>query len=255
MLNDLLLKEVESYGLLKITEKGKAYIQAPSPFEIPMNHNFEAGAAEMNGASDNGHTAVLDEALMNMLRDLRRSEARRRGVPPFVIFQENSLEDMATQYPVSMEDMAQIAGVSIGKARRYARPFIKLIQAYVEDNEIERPTEVVIKQVANKSKVKVNIIQAIDRQVPLEDIASANDLTLDDLVSELDAIVASGTKVNLDYYLEENVDEYVREDIFDYFMEAESDSVEEAYAELSEDDITLEEIRLMRLKFLSELGN
>ncbi len=255
ILNDLLRKEVESYGLLKITEKGKAYIKSPTPFEIPMNHNFEAGATEMNGASDNGHTAVLDEALMKMLRDLRRSEARRRGVPPFVIFQENSLEDMATQYPISMEDMAQIAGVSMGKARRYARPFIKLIQEYVEDNDIERPTEVVIKQVANKSKVKVNIIQAIDRQVPLEDIASANDLSLDDLVSELDAIVASGTKVNLDYYLEENVDEYVREDIFDYFMEAESDSVEEAYAELSEDDITLEEIRLMRLKFLSELGN
>jgi ATP-dependent DNA helicase RecQ len=154
-----------------------------------------------------------------------------------------------------MDEMTKVSGVSIGKARRYARPFIELIADYVEANDVIRPTEFVVKQVADKSRMKVNIIQGIDRKIPLEDLASSNALSMEDLMEELDAIVTSGTKVNLDYYLEENVDEYAREDIIEYFMNAETDSVDTAYAELKEDDITVEEIRLMRIKFLSDNAN
>ena len=176
-------------------------------------------------------------------------------MPPFVIFQDPSLEDMATQYPISMEDMAKITGVSQGKAQRYGKPFIEMIKEHVEKNEIERPTEFVVKQVANKSKVKVNIIQGIDRKLILPDIAKSNGLSMEDLLEEMDAIVISGTKLNIDYYVEDAIDEYVREDIYDYFMDAETDSAEDAYHELKEDDITIEEIQLIRIKFLSEMAN
>ncbi len=253
MLNGLLRKDIESYGLLKLTEKGREFIKKPHSFQIPINNNFEESPHEPDEPV--GKTAVLDETLIKLLKDLRRREAKRLGLPPFVIFQDPSLEDMATQYPISMEDMAKVSGVSIGKATRYARPFIELIKKYVEENEIERPTDFVVKQVANKSKVKVNIIQAIDRKIPLDDIASANGLSMDELVAELDAIVASGTKVNIDYYLEDTVDEYSREDIYDYFMGADTDDPEKAYAELKGDDITIEEIQLVRIKFLSDVGN
>ena len=195
------------------------------------------------------------DQLLKMLKDLRRKEAKRKDVPPFVIFQDPSLEDMATQYPVTFEEMANVSGVSVGKARRYGQPFMDLIEAYVEANDIIRPTEFVVKQVANKSRMKVSIIQGIDRKLPLEDLASSNGLSMEDLMEELDAIVASGTKVNIDYYLDENLDEYAREDIMDYFMQAETDSIDEAYAELKEDDITVEEIRLMKIKFLSDMAN
>jgi ATP-dependent DNA helicase RecQ len=254
MLHDLLRKDIESYGLLKMTPKGHAFLNKPHSFLIPLNYNFEQDThnAEL---SSNGAPAVLDEILIQLLKDLRKREAKRQNVPPFVVFQDPSLEDMAIQYPISMEDMTKITGVSRGKAARYARPFIELIKKYVDENEIDRPTDLVIKQVANKSKVKVNIIQAIDRKIALEDIAASNDITMDELVEELDAIVNSGTKVSIDYYLEENLDEYVREEIYDYFMAAESDSPEEAYRHLKEDDITIEEIRLMRIKFLSEMAN
>jgi len=162
---------------------------------------------------------------------------------------------MATQYPISMDDMSKIQGVSLGKAQRYGKPFIDLIHRYVDENDIERPTDFVVKQVANKSKSKVAIIQGIDRKLPLEDIASSNQLSIEELYRELDAIVSSGTKLDLDYYLEENLDEYNIETIYDYFMESVNDSIDEAYTELQDDDITLEEIQLVRLKFLSEMAN
>ena len=256
LLNDLLRKDIETYGLIKITEKGRAWRAKPSVFHIPIDHNFEEElAAEMQQTADAGNSAVLDEQLLKMLKDLRRKEAKRKEVPPFVIFQDPSLEDMATQYPISLDDMTHITGVSAGKARRYARPFVELIQHYVEENEVDRPTDFVVKQVANKSKAKVNLIQGIDRKLPLEDLASDNDFSMEELLEELAAIVQSGTRLNLDYYLEDNVDEYAREDIYDYFMEAETDSVEAAFAELREDDVTMEEIKLVRIKFLSELAN
>lgn len=255
LLHNLLHKDIESYGKLKMTEKGRAFIKQPHSFLIPLNHDYDEETQDYYEESGNGNGAVLDENLMRMLKDLRRREAKRKDVPPFVIFQDPSLEDMAIQYPISMDDMAKVTGVSKGKALRYGRPFINLIKEYVEENDIERPTDFVVKQVANKSKVKVNIIQAIDRKIPLEDIASTNDLSMEELLEELDAIVSSGTKVNIDYYIEDNVDEYAREEIYDYFMEAETDSAETAFRELQDEDITMEEIQLMRIKFLSEMAN
>ncbi len=254
LLNNLIYKDVETYGLLKMLPAGREFIANPQPFEIPIDHNYEAEMAEAR-MENTGKTAVLDDQLLKMLRDLRRKEAKRKNVPPFVIFQDPSLEDMATQYPITLDEMANVSGVSVGKARRYGRPFLEMIEAYVEANDILRPTEFVVKQVANKSRMKVAIIQGIDRKLPLEDLASSNSLSMEDLMEELDAIVTSGTKVNIDYYLDEAMDEYAREDIMDYFMQAESDSIDAAYAELKEDDITVEEIQLMRIKFLSDMAN
>ena len=253
LLNDLVYKDIENYGLFRLTDKGRAYIKNSYSIKIPINHNYDKETAALDAAPS--RTAVLDQNLMSLLKDLRRSIAKSKNIPPFVIFQDPSLEDMATQYPISMEDMTKITGVSMGKAMRYGRPFINLIAEYVEENEIDRPTDFVVKQVADKSKIKINIIQGIDRKIPLNDIADTNDLSMEELLHEMDMIVASGTKVNIDYYLEDNVDEYSREDIYDYFMEADTDSVDDAFVELKEDDITIEEIQLVRIKFLSELAN
>ncbi len=252
ILHDLIQKDIESYGLLKVTDAGKAFLKNPTSIQVPLNHNYDETAA---GPSSNGSTSALDQNLVKLLKDLRKREAKRLGVPPFVIFQDPSLEEMASVYPLSMEDLANVGGVSKGKALRYGKPFLKVIREYVEENEIERPTDFVVKQVANKSKVKVNIIQGIDRKIPLEDLASSNQISMEELFHELDAIVNSGTRLNIDYYLDEVVDEYARDDIYDYFMEADTDSVEDAFHELKEDDITLEEIQLIRIKFLSEMAN
>ncbi|HMR43053.1 MAG TPA: DNA helicase RecQ [Saprospiraceae bacterium] len=253
ILHKFLRKDIETYGVLKVTELGYQFIDKPYSFKIPINHNYdEMDTDEEEGT---GKTAGLDDTLLKLLKDLRRAEAKKKNVPPFVIFQDPSLEDMATQYPITMDDMTKIGGVSIGKAQRYARPFLEMIKKYVEENEIERPTDFVIKQVANKSKVKVDIIKSIDRKMPLPDIAKQNELSMEDLLEELDAIVVSGTKVNIDYYIEENIDEYVREEIYDYFMGAAIDSPEAAFKELQGDDITMEEIQLIRIKFLSEMAN
>lgn len=253
LLNDLVYKDIENYGLFKMTDLGRSFIKSPHDFMITMNHDYNAEAPIEDPRS--AKTTVLDQELMNLLKDLRKSISKEKSIPPFVIFQDPSLEDMATQYPISLEDMTRITGVSQGKAKRYGKPFMELIAEYVKANDIERPTEIVIKQVADRSKVKVNIIQSIDRKIPLNDIASSNNLSMEELVHELDMIVASGTKVNIDYYIEENLDEYSREDIYDYFNEAETDSTEAALAELAEDDITLEEIQLVRIKFMSENAN
>ncbi len=255
LLNDLLHKDIETYGLLKLTPQGRAFIAKPQSFLIPIDHNYEVEMAKMQVEESNSKTAVLDEALQKMLRDLRRQEAKRKGVPPFIIFQDASLDDMATQYPISLEDMTKISGVSLGKAQRYAKPFLDLIKKYVEENDVVRPTDFVIKQVANKSRIKVSIIQSIDRKMPLDDVAASSGISMDELMEELDAIVTSGTKVNIDYYINKVVDEYVREEIMDYFMQAQVDSLNKAYAELKEDDITMEEIRLVRIKFLSDYAN
>ena len=253
LLNDLLYKDIETYGLLKLTEKGRKFIKKPTSIEVPLNHNYDKETADSEEPA--GKTAVLDDVLLKLLKDLRRSIAKQKNIPPFVIFQDPSLEDMATQYPISAEDMTKVSGVSMGKAQRYGKPFIELIRKYVEENEIERPSDFVVKQVANKSKIKVAIIQSIDRKIPLEDIAHSNSINMDELMDELDAIVNSGTKVNLDYYLDDKIDEYAREEIYDYFMGAKTDCVDTAYAELKEEDITVDEIKLMRIKFISEMGN
>ena len=253
LINNLIYKEIEQFGILKVTDEGRKFAKAPRPLQITINHNYETDEYDLD--EERGGTAVLDETLMNMLKDLRKQVAKKHNLPPYVIFQDPSLEEMATAYPSSMEDLAKIQGVSLGKAQRYGHAFIDLIKKYCEENDIERPMDITIKTVANKSKTKVNIITSIDRKIALEDIAKANDLTFPELMEELDIIVQSGTKIKLDYYLNKKVDEYVRETVIDYFKEAESDSVDAAYAELKDDEITWEEIQLMRLKFLSDFAN
>ena len=253
LLNGLLFKDIETYGLLKLTKTGERFIKEPKSIQIPLNHNYDAEGIEEDNRP--AKAAVLDEVLVKQLKDLRRQVAKDKGVPPFVIFQDPSIQDMATQYPISMDDMANITGVSKGKAIRYGRPFIQLIKEHVDANNIERPTDFVVKQIANKSKIKVNIIQGIDRKIPVPDIASSNNLSYDELLQEMYAIVASGTKLNIDYYIEDFVDEYSRDDIYEYFMEAETDGVDLAFEELKEDDITMEEIQLVRIKFMSDLAN
>ena len=252
ILFNLIHKEIENYGILTITEEGKKFLQEPKPFEIPLNTDFNETVAN---EKPSGGVAVLDEVLISLLKDLRKSLAKKNNVPPYIIFQDPSLNDMAIQYPITMDELSHVSGVSKGKALRYGRPFIDLIAKYVEDNEIERPTEIVVKQIANRSKVKVNIIQAIDRKTSFEDIAQANKLSMEELMEELYSIVNSGTKININYYLEEELEEEVIDDIYDYFMESETDSLDVAYEELKDDDINMEEIELVRLKFLAEEGN
>jgi len=252
LLLDFLNKDIETYGLLKMKKSGLDFIKNPTTIEIALNNDYKT---ETDLEDESGKTAVLDEVLIKLLKDLRRREAQKHQIPPYVIFQDPSLEDMATQYPITMDDMTQITGVSKGKAMRYAKPFIDLISKYVEENEIERPTDFIVKQVVQKSKIKVNLIQGIDRKVPLEDLADANNITMDELLMELYAIVTSGTKLNIDYYLEETIDESVREEIYDYFLESQTDEEKAAYQALKAEDITLDEIKLMRIKFMSEMAN
>lgn len=256
LLNNLVRKDIESYGTIKMTEKGEAFLKKPTSFLIPIDHDFEKElAADIKTAADDARAVVLDEVLFKALKDLRRKEAKRLDIPPFVIFQDPSLIEMATRYPVTLEEMKNMNGVSIGKAKRYATPFLMLIEQYVEDNGIDRPMDYVVKQVANKSKKKVNIIQAVDRKIPLEDIASGNQLSMNDLMEEMVSIVHSGTKLNIDYYIDEEVDEYSLEETYDYFMSAETDDPDIAFQTLKEEDVTIEEVKLVRIKFLSEMAN
>jgi len=256
LLMNLIRKEIENYGILKVTDAGRAFIKSPTKFEIPMNHNHELlAAADIANAAAFAKSAALDPILFKLLKDVRKQVAKEKNVPPFIVFQDPSLEDMATHYPTSVEDMANISGVTKGKATRYGQRFVLAISKYVKENDIERPHDFVVKSIPNKSSQKVAIIQSIDRKIPLEDIARSNRMSMEDLMHELEMIVNSGTKLNLNYYIEDNVDEYSRDDIHDYFMEAETDSIEAAYAELKEDDITLDEIQLMRIKFISDLAN
>ncbi|MCL4131106.1 UNVERIFIED_CONTAM: hypothetical protein GTU68_039225 [Idotea baltica] len=255
ILSNYVYKEIEQYGLLKLTDKGRAFIEKTKETLIAVNTDFTALKDDVTVLLGGGQSAALDTTLLKMLKDLRISLARSLKVPPFVIFQDPSLQDMATQYPISMQDMANISGVSLGKAKRYAGEFVKMIANYVEENEIERPTDFVIKQVADKSKMKINIIQAIDRKMPLEDMASDLNLSMDELLKEMDMIVSSGTKLNISYYINDIIDEEVRDEIVDYFMDSETDDIDAAINELAEDDITEEEIRIVRLNFLSKLAN
>ena len=254
ILNNLIYKEIEEYGLLRLTDAGDAFLSSPSKIEIPLNRDFSDTSGEEVVTTASAGSA-LDNTLLSMLKDLRKSEAKRLTLQPWVLFLEPALQDMATYYPMSMDDMLKISGVSSGKAKKYAQPFIELIQEYVEANGIERPDDFVIKQVANKSKSKIHIIQGIDRKLALDDIAEGLNKSLEELLVEMNNIVNSGTKLDINYYLDDNIDESVMEDVYDYFSEAETDSVEAAFEELQEEDITLEEIQMIRIKFMSEMAN
>ncbi len=252
LLAGFMSKEIENYGVLKLTKVGHAFIKKPKSFKIPINRDFSDEKLNQDDAPV--RMVALDEELFLQLQDLRKKEAKRKSVPTWAVFQDTSLQEMATHYPITNEELSGISGVSNGKAQKHGKPFLELIKKHVEENEIDRPSDFVVKQVANKSKTKVQIIHSIDRKMPLEDIQRTNNLKWDDLLEELDIIVSSGTKLDIKYCLE-GVDESIQEEIYDYFMEAESDSYEEAYKELKEEDITLEEIQLVRIKFLSDVAN
>ncbi len=251
MLQDYLEKEIENYGVLKMTEGGFDFIKNPQPVNIVLNHQFNDDDSAINKPQ---RTVALDPKLVKMLKDLRKQVAKEKKLPPFVIFQDASLNDMATQYPITVDEMANIVGVSKGKALKYGKKFLKLIEQYVEDNNIDRPNEIITKQVAKKSKRKVYIIQNVDKKISLQTIAEGQGISLDELFEEIETIVASGTKLNIDYFINDYLDEDQQDEIYDYFMEAETDDLEEARKEL-DDEYSIDDLRLIRVKFMSELAN
>ena len=248
-------KNIENYGLISINKKGEGYIALPFPVTVTLDHDYDEEEKEAESVAPMGKGGAADEELFSMLKDLRKKVAKQHGLPPFVIFQDPSLEDMAVQYPITIEEMQNITGVGVGKARKFGEEFVKLIKAYVEEKEIIRPQDMVVKGVANKSGNKIFIIQSIDRKMDFEDIARAKDLDFDELLTEIEGIVNSGTKLDISYYLKGFMDEDKIEDIYLYFKEdAESDSLDAAIEELGA-DYTEEEIRLVRIKFMCEQGN
>ena len=247
-----LVKEIENYGLLKVTEDGKAFLNKPQPFKIVKDNDFDEIEEEV--PIKGGASCAVDPELFSILKDLRKKMAKRLELPPYIIFQDPSLEAMATTYPITLEELQNIPGVGAGKAKRYGEEFVKVIKLHVDENEIERPEDLRVRTIANKSKLKVSIIQAIDRKIALDELAESKDLDFDELLDEVEAIVYSGTKINIDYFLREIMEEDHIEEIFEYFKESESDSLEEAINEFGM-DYTEEEIRLIRIKFLSEMGN
>ena len=246
-------KDIENYGLLKITKAGHEYLNNPTPFPITKDNDFEE--EEEESPVRGGGSCAVDPVLFSMLKDLRKKMSKKLELPPFVIFQDPSLEAMATTYPITLDELQNIPGVGAGKAKRYGEEFIALIKTHVQENEIERPEDLRVRSVANKSKLKVSIIQAIDRKIALDDIAESKGLEIGTLLDEVEAIVYSGTKINIDYFLHQIMDDDHIDEIFDYFKEAETDKIEDALEELGEVDFSEEEIRLVRIKFLSEMGN
>jgi ATP-dependent DNA helicase RecQ len=251
----LIQKEIENYGLLKLTPKGHEFLD--EPYSVMLSEDHEYGEEDDDIAVNlAGKSSTVDEELFKILKDLRKKLSKQKNLPPFVIFQDTSLEDMCIQYPVNMTEMQNISGVGAGKAQRYAKEFIDVIKAYVEEKEIIRPQDMVVKSVVNKSGLKVYIIQAIDRQIALEDICEAKNLEIGELLTEIEAIVNSGTKLNLDYYINSVLDEERSDEIYAYFKdEAETESIQDALNVLGENEYSEEDVRLMRIKFISELGN
>jgi ATP-dependent DNA helicase RecQ len=248
-----LTKDIENYGLLKLTQKGMDFLENPTSFMMTEDHDYSDSAEEDNAFG--ARTAAVDEELFSILKDLRKMISKQKDVPPFVIFQDPSLEDMAIQYPITIDELQNITGVGAGKALRYGEEFVDVIKSYVEEKEIIRPLDMVVRSVVNKSGIKVYIIQSIDMKRSLEDIANARGFDMPELLSEIEAIVNSGTRINIDYYINNVIDEERQHDIYSYFKEeAESDSLEDAIKELG-NEFEEEEIRLMRIKFLSEMGN
>ena len=245
-------KDVENYGLLKITDEGRDFMKNPKSFMIVEDKEFDD--EETEGPMRGGGSFAVDPELYSMLKDLRKKLSKHLQLPPYVIFQDPSLEAMATTYPVTIDELQNIPGVGAGKAKRYGQEFIDLIKRHVEENEIERPEDLRVRTVANKSKLKVSIIQSIDMKVALDDIAISKGIDFDELLSEIEAIVNSGTKLDIDYFIESVMDDDRAEDIYEYFRESESDSIDDAIDELG-DDYSEEEIRLVRIKFISEMGN
>jgi ATP-dependent DNA helicase RecQ len=257
IVNGFLMKDIENYGLVKVTDKGKDFLKKPHSIKFTRDHDFSnTDKSDDDDIMIGGKSgAAADETLFAMLKDLVKKTAKLKALPPYVIFQETSLEEMSIQYPITMEELTKISGVGSGKASKYGKPFVDLIKKYVEENEIERPVDMVIKSVVNKSGLKVYIIQNVDRKISLQDMAKSKNIKMNDLLTEMETIVASGTRLNINYYIDEVIDEEKQDEIMAYFKESETDSVDAALKELGENDYSEEEIRLMRIRFLSDFGN
>ena len=255
LLEGMLKKDIEEYGVLKITKRGQEFLKKPKSFKIILNNLFEEAYEDDEEGPETGVPNVLDEKLFNMLKEIRQKEAKRKNLPPFVIFLENSLQDMATMYPTTTAELEKCQGVSKGKAIRYGKPFLDVIAAYVEEHNIVKPDDFVMKSVVNKSGNKVHIIQQVDKKIPLDMIARNKDLRIDALLEEMETIAASGTKLNLDYAIDQMLDEYEQEEIIDYFKSCETSSLDVALQELSDGNYNWEQLKIMRIKFLSVYGN
>ncbi|MDP3469971.1 MAG: DNA helicase RecQ [Daejeonella sp.] len=253
VLNNYVQKDIDNYGLLKLTKSGISFIENPHSLKFILNYLMDQAEDEVEESQQ--QSGALDTQLLQMLKELRKKIAKQKNLPPFVVFQDPSLDEMCIHYPVSLDELKQIHGVGSGKALKFGQAFIELIKKYVDDNDIDRPVDLVIKSAANKSALKVSIIQNIDRQIALEDIATAKGITYDEILRELETIVNSGTKLNLNYYIDELIEEDRQDEVYTYFRSAETDSIDSAMAELGTDDYTREEVQLMRIKFVSELGN
>jgi ATP-dependent DNA helicase RecQ len=255
ILEGLLKKDIEEYGVLKITKRGEEFFKKPKSFPIVMNNLFEEANADDEEAAEAAGGIAIDEALFTMLKELRQKEAKKKNLPPFVIFLENSLQDMATLYPTTVDELTRCQGVSKGKAIKYGKPFLDVIATYVEENNIVKPDDFQMKSVVNKSGNKVHIIQQVDKKIPLEMIAKNKDLRLDALLEEMETIAASGTRLNLDYAIDQMLDEYEQEEILEYFKGCETSSLDVARQELTDGNYNWEQLKIMRIKFLSVYGN
>ncbi len=254
LVGGMISKDIETYGTLKLTEKGREFLKKPTSFMLIKERIFNTDENGDEVVVAGGKSGAFDEVLFDLLVDLRKSISKQNNIPPFVIFQEPSLKDMCFQYPITIDELTNIQGVGTGKASRYGEPFLALIQNYVEENDIERPQDMVVKSIINKSGLKVQLIQNIDRKLPLEDIGAAQGKSLEEVIEEIEAIVSSGTRVNINYYINDLLDQENQEEIYEYFSEAETDDVTEAYKEF-DGDYSEEELRLMRIKFMSEMAN
>ena len=255
LLAGLIAKDIEEYGLLKLTKKGEAFLKKPVSFNIVMNNLFEEANADDEEGEQAAASSAVDERLVEILKEVRKKVAKEKNLPPFVIFLESSIEDMATMYPTTLVELEKISGVSKGKAMRYGKPFIDVIAEYVIENDIIRPDDFVMKSVVNRNNNKIFIIQNVDKKIPLETVAKTRDMQIDELLEEMETIVASGTKLNLDYAINEMVDEYEQEEIMDYFKSCETSSLQVAQDELADSNFNWEQLKLMRIKFISEYGN
>ena len=254
IIKTLLRKDIERYGQLKLTQEGAEYVKRPFPIQVPMDRNFEDDDQD-NAPSASGAAAATDPVLYSILKDLRRQTADREGgLPPYVIFEDRSLVDMCIQYPITEEELKNVTGVGVHKAQKYGKPFLAAIKSYVETNNITRPQDLVIKSVVNKSGLKVFIIRSIDKKLPLESIAESKNMDMDELITEIESIVSSGTKLDLSYYIEETIDPEHQEEINEVLMDMETDDIDEVLEELGEDEYSREEVRLMRLQFLTKYG-
>jgi ATP-dependent DNA helicase RecQ len=257
IVNGFFSKDIENYGLLKITDKGKAFLKKPTSIKFTRDNDFSNAESDNDDdlAAGGKGSSTTDEVLYAMLKDVTKKIAKQNNLPPYIIFNEISLEEMSIQYPITIEELAKITGVGNGKAAKYGKLVLDIIKKHVEENDIERPSDMVIKSVVNKSGLKVFIIQNIDRKVSLEDMAKNKNLKMNDLLTEIETIVASGTKVNINYYIDQAIDDDKKDDIYECLREAETDDINAILKELGEDEYSEEEVRLMRIKFISEFGN